>query len=98
MKVEICIERLSLHGVPVASAARLRAALARELRELITAGKQPATLATNAHHRYLHAPGPPFPATSDARIARGLAQSIYRSLERIDRPNPAAAPTLPEKS
>ena len=98
MRVEICIEHLSLHGIPAVSAGWLRTSLARELARLIDEGGVPAALATDTHRRRLRSPGPPVPATADARMAQGLALNIYCSLGRLDRPNPipgAAPPVVP---
>jgi hypothetical protein len=95
MTIEIRIGRLALHGLPAGSAARLGAALERELAELVAAGGLPAALATDTHRRRLRAPGPPFPATSRSRLARGLARDIYHALGHLERPDRPAVPQAP---
>jgi hypothetical protein len=92
MRVEIRIGRLVLHGLPPVTARRLGTALARELEQLVADRGWPGTPGANARRRQLHAPGPAVPAGAGARVARGLAENIYRALGNLDRGPAVATP------
>jgi hypothetical protein len=88
MRVEISIERLSLHGYPAAAARRIRAALERELAQLILKKGLPRSLSEDAHRRRLQAPAAQLSAGADAPAGRAVARSVYRSLDTLHRPAP----------
>jgi hypothetical protein len=91
MRIEISIERLVLHGMSVASARRLCAALESELARLVAERGLPHPSERDAHRRRLQAPRTPLPAVADARAGRGLARSVYRALGHLERPGPDTA-------